>query len=107
MSRHTDDVSAADCADVDRFTRLSAVLTTEMLTVALSTPPRAVFELLDAAHARLWVGHQPPGDRGVLVEDDAQRRACEAADGGLRASAGEREGAAEEALHAQVGRHDG
>ncbi|CAM3064459.1 GuaB1 family IMP dehydrogenase-related protein [Skermania piniformis] len=65
--------TAADCADVDRFTRLSAVLTTEMLTVALSTPPRAVFELLDAAHARLAVLTVDGVLAGVLTRVGAVR----------------------------------
>ncbi len=46
-------VDEARCAGVDRFTRLTEVLDPHPVTLALDTPPRAVFDALGGAHVAL------------------------------------------------------
>jgi IMP dehydrogenase len=46
-------VTAADCADVDRFTQLQRVMSTELLTLPRSIDPRAAFGVLSDARHRL------------------------------------------------------
>ena len=57
-------VSEADCAEVDRFAQVGAVMRRDLVTVTADADPRVVFERLDAAKAPLAVA---VGDDGSLV----------------------------------------
>ncbi|WP_457205130.1 GuaB1 family IMP dehydrogenase-related protein [Nocardioides sp. P5_C9_2] len=57
-------VSEADCAEVDRFAQVGAVMRRELVTVTSDADPRVVFDRLDAAKAPLAVA---VGDDGSLV----------------------------------------
>ncbi len=57
-------VSEADCAEVDRFAQVGAVMRRDLVTVAADADPRVVFDRLDAAKAPLAVA---VGDDGSLV----------------------------------------
>jgi IMP dehydrogenase len=57
-------VTEVDCADVDRFTQLSAVMSRDLLTLPAEIDPEEAFERLQAGHHRL----APVVDRsGALV----------------------------------------
>ncbi|MBF6176326.1 GuaB1 family IMP dehydrogenase-related protein [Nocardia blacklockiae] len=67
-------VTEASCADVDRFARLHTVAATDFVTAPADTSPRAIFELLEAAHADLVVLVNPDGTlAGVLTRTGAVR----------------------------------
>lgn len=57
-------VSEADCAEVDRFAQVGAVMRRDLVTVTADADPRVVFDRLDAAKAPLAVA---VGDDGALV----------------------------------------
>jgi GMP reductase len=46
-------VTEADCAEIDRFTQVGAVMSTELLTVPDGVTPQDAFALLTAAHRRI------------------------------------------------------
>jgi GMP reductase len=46
-------VTEADCAEIDRFTQVGAVMSTELLTVPDGIAPQDAFALLTAAHRRI------------------------------------------------------
>src|SRR5206468_45179 len=46
-------VTEADCSTVDRFTQLSAVMTTDLLTLPMDITPQAAFDRLVAGNHRL------------------------------------------------------
>ncbi len=48
-------VTPADCADVDRFSRVGAVTSADFVTVPAGTPPREVFDRLTTAREELAV----------------------------------------------------
>ena len=52
-SRPVGVVTEVDCADVDRFTQLSAVMSTDPLTLPVEIAPEEAFERLQAGHHRL------------------------------------------------------
>jgi IMP dehydrogenase len=67
-------VSEADCADVDRFAQVGAVMRRDLVTVAADADPRVVFERLDAAKAPLAVAIGADGSLvGVLTRLGALR----------------------------------
>ncbi|EOM75041.1 GuaB1 family IMP dehydrogenase-related protein [Rhodococcus rhodnii] len=67
-------VTEAACADVDRFTRLRAVMITHFVTARVDTSPRDVFDLLDAAHEDVAVLTDHDGAlAGVLTRTGALR----------------------------------
>ncbi len=67
-------VTEAACTGVDRFTRLSEVLDRELVSLPVDTEPRAVFDALHHAHARLAVLTTGDGTlAGVLTPTGALR----------------------------------
>ncbi|MFC9789775.1 GuaB1 family IMP dehydrogenase-related protein [Rhodococcus sp. NPDC127528] len=68
-------VTEAACADVDRFTRLSAVAVSDFATAPVSASPREVFELLESRHDPL----------AVIVEDDGTLAGVLTRTGAIRA----------------------
>ncbi|HWC84851.1 MAG TPA: GuaB1 family IMP dehydrogenase-related protein [Pseudonocardiaceae bacterium] len=67
-------VTESACAEVDRFTRVSDVMTTEVVTLPLTTPPREVFDQLHARPERVALGVDSNGLlAGVLTEVGALR----------------------------------
>ncbi|WP_435743767.1 GuaB1 family IMP dehydrogenase-related protein [Nocardioides sp. SYSU DS0663] len=85
-------VSAADCAEVDRFAQVQQVMRTGFVTVPATTDPRAVFEALDQAREQLAVAVDGAGSLvGVLTRTGALRATVYApavdARGGLRVAA--------------------
>lgn len=67
-------VSETDCADVDRFAQVGAVMRRDIVTVAADADPRVVFERLDAAKAPLAVAIGADGTLvGVLTRLGALR----------------------------------
>ncbi|HEV7652186.1 MAG TPA: GuaB1 family IMP dehydrogenase-related protein [Actinophytocola sp.] len=67
-------VDEAACAGVDRFTRVSEVADTELVTLPLGTPPREVFDRLHGRTARVALGVDEAGRlAGVLTEVGALR----------------------------------
>jgi IMP dehydrogenase len=69
-------VTEADCAEIDRFTQVGAVMSRDLLTIPAGTPPEAAYELLDTAHRRL----APVVDEnGLLVGVITTRSAVRAA----------------------------
>ncbi len=85
-------VSEADCAEVDRFAQVGAVMRRDLVTVAADADPRDVFDRLDAAKAPLAVAVAADGTLvGVLTRLGALRATLYTpavdADGGLRVAA--------------------
>lgn len=85
-------VSEADCAEVDRFAQVGAVMRRELVTVAADADPRVVFDRLDAAKAPMAVAVADDGSLvGVLTRLGALRATLYTpavdADGGLRVAA--------------------
>ncbi|MDQ2708190.1 MAG: GuaB1 family IMP dehydrogenase-related protein [Actinomycetota bacterium] len=67
-------VDASACHGVDRFTRLTDVLSAEPVTVPLDTPPRAVFEALQHRSDRVALGLDDQGRlAGILTQLGALR----------------------------------
>jgi IMP dehydrogenase len=67
-------VDEASCTGVDRFTRVSDVMRTDVLTLPLDTAPRAVFDQLNGRPERLALGVDAEGRlAGVLTELGALR----------------------------------
>ena len=46
-------VTETDCAEIDRFTQVGAVMSRDLLTIPAGTPPEAAYEMLAGAHRRL------------------------------------------------------
>jgi IMP dehydrogenase len=46
-------VTEADCAEIDRFTQVGAVMSTDLLTIPAGTSPQDAFSVLAAAHRRI------------------------------------------------------
>ncbi|WP_107765672.1 GuaB1 family IMP dehydrogenase-related protein [Nocardioides terrigena] len=85
-------VSEADCAEVDRFAQVGAVMRRDLVTVAADADPRVVFDRLDAAKAPLAVAVGEDGSLvGVLTRLGALRATLYTpavdASGGLRIAA--------------------
>jgi IMP dehydrogenase len=85
-------VSEADCAEVDRFAQVGAVMRRDLVTVAADADPRVVFDRLDAAKAPLAVAVGQDGSLvGVLTRLGALRATLYTpavdASGGLRIAA--------------------
>jgi IMP dehydrogenase len=85
-------VTAADCADVDRFAQARDVMRPAEVTVAADSHPREVFDKLDAVHADLAIGVDDDGRLvGVLTRTGALRATlydpAVSAGGGLRIAA--------------------
>jgi IMP dehydrogenase len=67
-------VDEADCAGVDRFTRVGEVADRELVTMPLDTPPRDVFDRLHGRTARIALGVDEHGRlAGALTEVAALR----------------------------------
>jgi IMP dehydrogenase len=67
-------VTEAACANVDRFTRVAEVVTTDVLTLPLATPPREVFDRLHGQPQRAALGVTEEGLlAGILTEVGALR----------------------------------
>jgi IMP dehydrogenase len=67
-------VDEASCVGVDRFTRVSDVMQTDVPMLPLDTAPRAVFDEVHGRPARLALGVAPDGTlAGVLTELGALR----------------------------------
>jgi IMP dehydrogenase len=67
-------VDEASCAGVDRFTRISDVMRTDMPVLSLDTAPRGVFDQLHGRPERLALGVDAAGRlAGVLTELGALR----------------------------------
>jgi IMP dehydrogenase len=67
-------VGESDCAGVDRFTRVSDVLRTDVAMLPLDTPPRTVFDELHGKPATIVLGVATDGRlAGVLTERSALR----------------------------------
>ncbi|MGW4364242.1 GuaB1 family IMP dehydrogenase-related protein [Nocardia takedensis] len=67
-------VTEAACADVDRFARLSDVAAADFVQAPVTTSPREIFALLEAAHAHLAVLTAPDGTlAGVITRTGAIR----------------------------------
>lgn len=67
-------VTEAGCAGVDRFTRVSEVVSTEVRTLPLDTPPREVFDQLHGRADRVVLGVAEGGRlAGILTEVGALR----------------------------------
>ncbi|KRF04396.1 inosine-5-monophosphate dehydrogenase [Nocardioides sp. Soil777] len=85
-------VSEADCAEVDRFAQVGAVMRRDLVTVDADADPRVVFDRLDAAKAPLAVAVGEDGSLvGVLTRLGALRATLYTpavdASGGLRIAA--------------------
>jgi IMP dehydrogenase len=67
-------VDEAACSGVDRFTRLADVVTTDVLTLPLNTPPREVFDRLSGRPERIALAVDDNGLlAGVLTQVGALR----------------------------------
>ncbi len=67
-------VSEADCADVDRFAQVSAVMNPAVVTVSATTDPREVYDAIERAKAPLAVAVSDSGELvGVLTRLGALR----------------------------------
>ncbi|TIC87756.1 GuaB1 family IMP dehydrogenase-related protein [Nocardioides sp. GY 10113] len=67
-------VTAADCAEVDRFAQVREVMATEVVTVPADVDPRTAFDALDRARSALAVGVDEDGLLvGVLSRTGALR----------------------------------
>ncbi|MGC9667095.1 GuaB1 family IMP dehydrogenase-related protein [Planosporangium sp. 12N6] len=85
-------VTEVDCADVDRFTQLGAVMSRELLTLPVGIAPEDAFERLQAGHHRVApVVDASGGLVGILTRKAALRatiyRPAVDADGHLRVGA--------------------
>ena len=85
-------VTAADCAEVDRFAQAKDVMRPAEVTVAADSDPREVFDKLDAVHADLAIGVDADGRLvGVLTRTGALRATlydpAVGSGGGLRVAA--------------------
>ncbi len=85
-------VSAAECADVDRFAQVGAVMNTSLVTLPADTDPRKAFDALDAARVPLATAVDGDGRLvGVLTRIGALRatlyRPAVDASGSLRLAA--------------------
>lgn len=67
-------VTAADCAEVDRFAQVRQVMSPPRVVVPATTDPRTVFDAIDTARSGLAVGVDPEGRLvGVLTRTGALR----------------------------------
>ena len=67
-------VTEGDCADVDRFSQVHAVMSPRLVTIAEDADPRAAFEALDAAREPIAVAVAADGGlRGILTRTGALR----------------------------------
>ena len=67
-------VSEEDCVEVDRFAQVQHVMNPAPVTITAHTDPRAAFDAIDAAHARLAVAVGVDGRLlGVLTRTGALR----------------------------------
>jgi IMP dehydrogenase len=67
-------VTAADCAEVDRFAQVKDVMRPAEVTVSADSDPRAAFDKLDAIHADVAIGIDDDGRLvGVLTRTGALR----------------------------------
>jgi IMP dehydrogenase len=67
-------VTAADCAEVDRFAQVQQVMTPPRVVVPATADARQVFDAVDSARAELAVGVDPEGRLvGVLTRTGALR----------------------------------
>lgn len=67
-------VTESACAGVDRFARVRSVADTDLVTAAVGTDPRTVFNLLEHASAEVAVLTEPDGTlAGVLTRTGAIR----------------------------------
>jgi IMP dehydrogenase len=67
-------VTEVDCADVDRFTQLRAVMSRDLLTLPVEIAPEEAFERLQAGHHRLApVVDETGGLVGILTRKAALR----------------------------------
>ncbi len=85
-------VAESDCADVDRFAQVSAVMNPAVVTVSATTDPREVYDAIERAKAPLAVAVGASGELvGVLTRLGALRATLYApavdASGGLRIAA--------------------
>ncbi|MCW2796632.1 GuaB1 family IMP dehydrogenase-related protein [Nocardioides sp.] len=85
-------VSAADCADVDRFAQVQHVMNPAPVVISADTDPRAAFDAIDAARAVLAIAVDADGAMvGVLTRTGALRATLYTpavdASGGLRIAA--------------------
>ncbi|TYL55860.1 GuaB1 family IMP dehydrogenase-related protein [Nocardioides sp. BGMRC 2183] len=85
-------VTAEDCAEVDRFAQVGAVMSSPLVAVPSDVDPRTAFDALDRARAPLAVGVDGDGRLvGVLTRAGALRatvyQPAVDADGGLRIAA--------------------
>ncbi len=85
-------VSAADCAEVDRFAQVGQIMSPAAVTITADTDPREAFDALDRAKAPMAVAVDADGSLvGVLTRTGALRATLYApavdAAGGLRIAA--------------------
>ncbi len=85
-------VSAADCAEVDRFAQVGQIMSPPPVTISADTDPRSAFDALDRSKALLAVAVDPDGTLvGVLTRTGALRatlyQPAVDASGGLRIAA--------------------
>jgi IMP dehydrogenase len=85
-------VTAADCADVDRFAQVRDLMRPAEVTIPADADPREAFDKLDAAHADIAIGVDADGRLvGVLTRTGALRATlydpAVDADGSLRVAA--------------------
>ncbi len=85
-------VSAADCADVDRFAQVGQVMNPRPVLIPADTDPRSAFDAIDESRAALAVAVDPDGCLvGVLTRTGALRatlyQPAVDASGGLRVAA--------------------
>ncbi len=85
-------VSAADCAEVDRFAQVGQIMSAAAVTITADTDPRDAFDALDRAKAPLAVAVDSDGSLvGVLTRTGALRatlyQPAVDATGGLRIAA--------------------
>ncbi len=85
-------VSAADCAEVDRFAQVGQIMSSPTVTISADTDPRAAFDALDLSKALLAVAVDSDGSLvGVLTRTGALRatlyQPAVDATGGLRIAA--------------------
>ena len=85
-------ISAADCAEVDRFAQVGDVMNTSLVTLPADTEPRKAFDALDAARVPLATAVDLDGRLvGVLTRTGALRatlyKPAVDASGGLRIAA--------------------
>lgn len=67
-------VTDAACSDVDRFARLSTVMSTDLVTASVDTSPREIFEMLESRHEHVAILTAADGSlAGVLTRTGALR----------------------------------